>query len=115
MFVEIFRGHPESGVQGGPGLAGILLGVFVAALVALFVLKMEQWVPTLMFGTAIIVFFLGGLVGGLWSVEGLAVMIAVILATGVAFLNEFKSDREFEILNAQKDSIQVKVIRNGEF
>ena len=47
-------------------------------------------------------------------VEGLAVMIAVILATGVAFLSEYKSDREFEMLNAQKDSLQVKVMRDGE-
>src|SRR5262245_33029598 len=42
-------------------------------------------------------------------------MIAVILATGVAFANEYKSDREFEILNAQKESIHVKVIRDGDF
>ena len=32
-------------------------------------------------------------------------MIAVILATGVAFLSEYKSDREFEVLNAAKDSV----------
>ena len=31
-------------------------------------------------------------------------MVAVILATGVAFLSEYKSDREFEVLNARKDS-----------
>src|SRR5262249_47165365 len=49
------------------------------------------------------------------SIEGLAVMIAVILATGVAFLNEYKSDKEFELLNAQKESIQVKVVRSGDF
>ena len=46
-------------------------------------------------------------------VEGLAVMVAVILATGVAFLSEYKSDREFEALNAHKDSLQVKVQRDG--
>ena len=43
------------------------------------------------------------------SYEGLAVMVAVILATGVAFLSEYKSDREFEKLNAAKDSMRVKV------
>src|SRR5205807_952633 len=37
----------------------------------------------------------------------------VILATGVAFLSEYKSDREFEVLNAHKDSLRVKVIRDG--
>src|SRR5262249_59867531 len=41
------------------------------------------------------------------------VMVAVILATGVAFLSEYKSDREFEVLNAHKDSIRVKTMRGG--
>src|SRR5438270_94270 len=49
------------------------------------------------------------------SSEGLAVMVAVILATGVAFLSEYKSDREFELLNAHKDKIRIKVLRDGEF
>jgi Ca2+-transporting ATPase len=40
-------------------------------------------------------------------------MVAVILATGVAFLSEYKSDREFEVLNARKDAITVKVLRGG--
>ncbi len=40
-------------------------------------------------------------------------MVAVILATGVAFLSEYKSDREFEVLNAHKDSLHVKVLRDG--
>src|SRR6476469_8544529 len=34
------------------------------------------------------------------SFEGLAVMVAVVLATGVAFLSEYRSDKEFEKLNA---------------
>ncbi len=40
-------------------------------------------------------------------------MVAVILATGVAFASEYKSDREFEVLNASKDSLHVKVLRDG--
>ena len=40
-------------------------------------------------------------------------MVAVILATGVAFLSEYKSDREFEALNAHKDALRVKVLRDG--
>src|SRR5262249_43181381 len=48
-------------------------------------------------------------------VEGLAVMVAVILATGVAFLSEYRSDREFEVLNATKESLRAKVIRSGQF
>src|SRR6476660_8196976 len=43
------------------------------------------------------------------AVEGFAVMVAVVLATGVAFASEYKSDREFEVLNSRKDEIVVKV------
>ena len=63
---------------------------------------------------AIALFFLG-LINHHVLVEGLAVMVAVILATGVAFASEYKSDREFEILNAQKDAQRAKVLRDGEF
>jgi Ca2+-transporting ATPase len=42
-------------------------------------------------------------------------MVAVILATGVAFLSEYKSDREFELLNARKDALLVKAVRGGAF
>jgi len=115
MFVEIFRGNPEATPPhpGKPWIAAILLAVFIGGIVGLYVRKMQEWVPTTMFGTAILTFFIGGLVGGLWSIEGLAVMVAVILATGVAFAMEFKSDNEFEVLNAKKDAIPVKVIRDG--
>src|SRR5436190_82360 len=108
MFVELFQGNPAA--------AGVTLGIVAAGFVALFVFQQQYWVPTAMFGSAIVVFFLGLIVPHAHpSIEGLAVMVAVILATGVAFLNEFKSDREFEILNARKESIQVKVIRGSEF
>src|SRR5205823_1223937 len=49
------------------------------------------------------------------SIDGLAVLVAVVLATGVAFLSEFKSNREFELLNAHKTSLPVKVRRGGAF
>lgn len=108
MFVDLFQGNPAA--------AGVTLGIVAAGFVALFVLKQQYWVPTAMFVSAIVVFFVGLAVKPHHpSIEGLAVMVAVILATGVAFLNEFKSDGEFEILNAKKESIQVKAIRNGAF
>src|SRR6185437_8485500 len=66
-----------------------------------------------LFVSAIVVFFVGLIAAKHPSVEGLAVMVAVILATGVAFLSEYESDREFEVLNAQKESLSVKVIRDG--
>ncbi|MCI0456624.1 MAG: HAD-IC family P-type ATPase [Gemmataceae bacterium] len=106
MFVDLFRVSPAT--------AGVALGVFVAAIVGFYALKLGAWIPSLMFGSAIVVFFIG-LGAGHASIEGLAVMVAVILATGVAFASEYKSDREFEILNAQKESLRAKVLRSGQF
>ena len=105
MFVDLFQGSPMA--------AGISLGVFVAALIGFFVVGLQRWVPTLLFGSALIVFVLGLSIKHP-SVEGLAVMIAVILATGVAFLSEYKSDREFKVLNAHKDALHVKAMRGGQ-
>jgi Ca2+-transporting ATPase len=106
MFVDLFRASAP--------LAGVVLGIVAVAMIGLWIARLGGWIPSLMFVSALVVFALGvGL--GHPSVEGLAVMVAVILATGVAFLNEYKSDREFELLNAQKEAINVKVIRGGEF
>ncbi len=106
MIVDLFKASPT--------LGGIGLGLVVILIVGAFVARFQEWIPTIMFGSAIILFFTG-LVTGHFLVEGMAVMVAVILATGVAFISEYRSDREFEILNAQKEAIQVKVIRDGEF
>jgi Ca2+-transporting ATPase len=116
MFVEIFRGEPEKTppTPGSPVLAGVLLGILVVAVLGFFLVRLGEWIPSLLFGSAVVLFFVGGLAAGLWSIEGLAVMMAVILATGVAFLMEAKSDNEFELLNAKKDAIPVKIVRGGD-
>jgi Ca2+-transporting ATPase len=105
MVVDIFK---ESTLTGGICLVGL-----AAVIAAAYLLNQPTWVPTLMFASAI-VFFILGTAGGNLLVEGLAVMVAVILATGVAFASEYKSDREFEVLNAQKESINCKVIRSSQ-
>ncbi len=46
-------------------------------------------------------------------IDTLAIIAAVLLATGIAFINEYRSGKEFDILNAQKDMIPVKVMRDG--
>src|SRR5437764_1400859 len=108
MFVDLFGEQPAT--------AGAALGVVVIAAVGLLLLRRSEWVPSLMFGSALILFFLGLAVPPHHpSVEGLAVMVAVILATGVAFLSEYRSDREFEALNAHKEALRVKVLRDGAF
>src|SRR5439155_21218787 len=93
------------------------LGGAAVAIVVLAVLDFgprPQWIPTSLFASAVVLFFLGLFTQHV-LVEGLAVMVAVILATGVAFASEYKSDREFEILNAHKESLRAKVLRDGEF
>src|SRR5262249_11585992 len=86
---------------------GVVVGVILLAVAAAFVLGYRQWVPSILFLSALVLFPLGLALTGHASYDGLAVMVAVILATGVAFLSEYKSDREFEILNAQKESLRV--------
>ncbi|VTS08832.1 cation-translocating P-type ATPase [Tuwongella immobilis] len=92
--------------------AGISLGLIVTTLVALFATKKTEWLPSGMFVLAVVILGIG-LISGHPPIEGIAVMVAVMLATGVAFYSELKSDREFEVLNAQKDALQVKVQRDG--
>ena len=46
--------------------------------------------------------------------EGLGIVIAIFLATFLAFINEYKANREFDILNQVSEDVPVNVIRNGE-
>ena len=104
IVVDLFTIAPKAG--------GLALGGVALAVSAAYLLRLRAWVPSLLFVLSAILFVLSwGL--GHPSIEGLAVMIAIALATGVAFLAEYRSDREFEKLNAQKDSIRVKVNRGG--
>jgi len=106
MVVDLFKGKAYA-------VGGVAVGLLIVGLIGAYATKRASWVPSFLFGLALLTFFMG-LFSGHVLVEGLAVMVAVILATGVAFLSEYKSDREFEVLNAQKDSIKVKVLRGGE-
>lgn len=45
--------------------------------------------------------------------EPLGIFIAMLLATGLAFVFELKADREFALLNQVNDDEQVQVIRDG--
>src|SRR5262245_49863058 len=108
MVVDLFKANErETYILGGVGVGLILVGALVFSL-----LRWGEWIPSLLFGVALLLFGVG-LAQGHFLVEGMAVMAAVILATGVAFLSEYRSDREFEVLNAQKESLRVKVIRDG--
>ncbi len=106
MFVDLFQANYLA--------AGAALAVAAVAVALTFLLRKARWLPTVLFASAVVLFFVG-LAFHHPSVEGLAVMVAVILATGVAFLSEYKSDREFESLNAHKEAVRVKVLRDGLF
>ncbi|MDR2802222.1 MAG: haloacid dehalogenase, partial [Prevotellaceae bacterium] len=47
-------------------------------------------------------------------VEGLSILLAVFLATALAFVNEYKANKEFDILNQVNNEAAVKVIRGGQ-
>ncbi|GAB6284413.1 MAG: calcium-translocating P-type ATPase, PMCA-type [Methanoregula sp.] len=45
--------------------------------------------------------------------DTLGIIVAVFLATGIAFFNEYRSSKEFDVLNAHRDDVAIKVIRDG--
>jgi Ca2+-transporting ATPase len=97
-----------------PGPWGVIgLALVAAAFVVSSAFKLRDWLPSILFGVAVVLVVVS-LFTPHPSFEGLAVMVAVVLATGVAFLSEYKSDREFEVLNAQKESLRAKVMRDRE-
>ncbi len=46
-------------------------------------------------------------------VEGGGIIVAILLATLMSFINEYRAGKEFDILNEVNDDVAVKVIRNG--
>ena len=103
--VDLFE---SSFLWGSIGLA-LVAGV----LITLSASKLKDMIPTSMFSLALVLVAISVALGEP-SWDGLAVMVAIILATGVAFLSEYKSDKEFEVLNAQKESLRAKTMRDGE-
>ncbi len=53
------------------------------------------------------------LVKGSGLLDTLGIIIAILLSTGISFFNEYRSSREFDVLNAHRDDVAVKVIRDG--
>ena len=45
--------------------------------------------------------------------DSLAILAAILLATGISFYNEYQSGREFDVLNARRDDMAVRVIRDS--
>jgi len=79
----------------------------------LYLEKFEDPVIRILIIAAVIAIAIG-IVDGRYA-EGLGIIIAIILATTLAFLNEYKAAREFDVLNKINDEVPVKVIRDGAF
>jgi len=56
-----------------------------------------------------------GLIEGKVPLDGVAILVAVSLATAGGTWSEYKADRAFELLKRDSDNIPVKVTRNGQF
>ncbi|MCA8992452.1 MAG: cation-translocating P-type ATPase [Planctomycetaceae bacterium] len=79
----------------------------------LFLEKFDDPVIRILLIAAVIAIAAGMLNGEF--IEGIGIIIAVLLATGLAFINEFKANQEFDILNQVNDDVPIKVIRDGAY
>lgn len=79
----------------------------------LFLAKFTDPVIRILIIAALIAIFVGIFQGE--YIEGIGIIIAIFLATTLAFFNEYKADQEFDLLNHVYDEIKVKVIRDGNF
>lgn len=75
----------------------------------LFLEKFRDPVIVILIVAALISMFTGAVI------ESIGILLAVLLATGIAFVNEYRAGKEFDILNRVDDSAPVKAVRNGEF
>jgi Ca2+-transporting ATPase len=55
-----------------------------------------------------------GVVDGHYA-EGIGIIIAIFLATSLAFINEYRANREFDVLNQVNDDAPINVIRDGAY
>jgi Ca2+-transporting ATPase len=62
---------------------------------------------------AVVVSTIVSLIMGEGLLDTIGIITAVLLATGIAFVNEYRSSREFDVLNAKRDDVAIKVIRDG--
>ena len=62
---------------------------------------------------AVAVSMLVSFVKGSGFLDTIGIIVAILLSTGIAFFNEYRSSKEFDVLNAHRDDVEIKVIRNG--
>jgi len=77
----------------------------------LFLEKFEDPVIRILLVAVVISFITGAMHGE--YLDSLGIVMAVLLATGLAFANEYKAAREFDLLLTSQDETPVKVVRNA--
>ncbi len=79
----------------------------------LFLEKFKDPIIQLLLVAAAVALVVGYFEEGGSYAEALGILLAVWLATSLAFLNEYKASKEFDVLNQINNETLVKVIRNG--
>lgn len=114
MLVDLVHPASNNPSHANPLLAAVALCFVLAASCLLWLLRLSQWFSTLLLISALALSAATQLLPPHHlSVEALAIMVALFLATGVAFVSEYKSDCEFELLNRQREAVLAKVMRQG--
>lgn len=78
-----------------------------------FLEKFEDPVIRILMVAALVAIVVGAVDGH--YLEGIGIVVAIVLATTLAFLNEYKAGKEFDILNKVSDEVPVKVIRDAAY
>ncbi len=79
----------------------------------LYLEKFEDPVIRILIIAAVITIIVGAVDGS--YVEGIAIVIAILLATTLSFVNEYRAQREFDVLNRVSDDAPTNVIRSGTY
>jgi Ca2+-transporting ATPase len=62
---------------------------------------------------AVIVSMIVSIVRSSGFLDTIGIIVAILLSTGISFFNEYRSSKEFDVLNAHRDDVAIKVVRNG--
>lgn len=62
---------------------------------------------------AVLISALVAIFEGTSFIDMIGIVLAVLLATSIAFVTEYRSNREFEALNSMREDTGIKVIRDG--
>lgn len=76
-----------------------------------YISKFDDPVIRILMVAAVIAMVGGAAHGG--YIEGVGILIAIFLATAIAFVNEYKANQEFEILNKTEEGTPVRTMRNS--